>query len=82
MAGLSTLVILGGWPEIWTLCTIRKYVVLAFLEEPAIVFPLMITHISPSWALGLSSTCQLGSGSLGGFSPPLTNRCNFPCLMM
>ena len=56
MAGLSNLVILGDRSEIWTLCTIRKYIFLAFLEEPAIIFPPMITLISPSKALGLFLT--------------------------
>ena len=44
------------------------------------MFPPTIILISPSNALGLSSDRQLGLGSLGGFSPPLTNRCNFPIL--
>ena len=74
MVGLSTLVILGDRLEIWTLCTIHKYVFLAFLEELAIVFPYTITLISPSGALGLTLTYQLGSESVGGFSLPLTNR--------
>ena len=78
MAGLLTLVALEGRLEIWILCTIRKYVFLAFLN---IVFPLMITLISPSRALDLSSACQLGSRSLERFFPPLTNRYKFPCLM-
>ena len=81
MAGLSTLVALGGRPKIWTLYTIRKYVFLTFLEEPASLLSPTITFISSSRALGLSSTRQLGSGSLGWFSLPLTNRCSFPCLM-
>ena len=81
MTGLSTLVAFGGHPEIWTLCTIRKYVFLAFLNDPAIVFPSTIILISPSSALGLSSTRQLGLRSLDGFSLLLTNRCNFPYLI-
>ena len=48
MAGLSTLVALGGRPEIWTLYTICKYIFLAFLEDPAIMFPPTITFISLS----------------------------------
>lgn len=48
MAGPSTLVALGGHLEIWTLCTIFKYIFLAFLEDPAIVFPPTITFISLS----------------------------------
>ena len=54
MAGLLIVVALRGRPEIWTLCIIRKYVFLAFLDDLAIVFPLMITLISSSGALGLS----------------------------
>ena len=56
MAGLSTLVNLSGRPEIWMLCTILKYVFLAFLDEPANALPPTITFISPSGAFGLSST--------------------------
>ena len=63
------------------LCTMRKYIFLAFLDDPTIVLPPIITLISPSGALGLSSACQLGSRSLGRFSPFLTNRYNFPYLM-
>ena len=81
MAGLLILVALRGRPEIWTLCTIRKYVFLAFLDDVAIVFPPMITLISSSGALGLSLARWLGLGSVGGISPPLINHCNFPCLM-
>lgn len=73
MAGLSTLVTLGGHPKIYTLCTICKYVFLAFLEDLAIVFPPTITRILPSGALGLFSARRLGSGSLGRFSLPLIN---------
>lgn len=39
MAGLSTLVTLSGRPEIWMLCTILKYVFLAFLDEPTNALP-------------------------------------------
>ena len=46
MTGLSTLIALGGRPEIWTLYTICKYVFLAFLDDPAIVLPPTITHLS------------------------------------
>ena len=81
MAGLSTLVALGGRPKIWTLYTIRKYVFLTFLEEPASLLSLTIPLISSSKAFGLSSTRRLGLGSLGWFSLPLTNCCSFPCLM-
>ena len=81
MVGLSTLVALGGHPENWTLCTIRKYVFLAFFDDPAIVFLPMITLISPSGALGLSLAYRLGSGSFGRFSPPLMNHYNLPYLM-
>ena len=81
MTGLSTLIALGGRPEIWTLYTICKYVFLAFLDDPAIVLPPTITLISLSVALGFSSARRLCSGSFGGFSPFLTNRYNFPCLM-
>lgn len=59
----------------------HKYVFLAFLDDPTMVLLPIITLISLSGALSLSSTGQLGSGSLGGFSPFLTNRYNFPCLM-
>ena len=81
MVGLSTFIAFGGHLEIWMLCSIRKYVFLAFLDDLAIVFPPTITLISLSGALSLSSACRLGSGSLGGFAPPLINCCNFPYLM-
>ena len=81
MVKLSTLVALGGHSKIWTLYTIRKYVFFGFLDDLAIVFPPTITLISLSEALGLSSFRQFGSRSLGGFSPPLTNRFDFPYLM-
>ena len=55
MARLSILVALSGRLEIWTLCTIHKYVFLAFLEDHTIMFPPTITLISLSGALGLSS---------------------------
>lgn len=81
MAELLTFVILGNQPEIWTLFTIHKYFFLAFLKEPAIALPPTITLISPSGALGRSSTYQLSSRSLGGFSSPLTNLRSFSSLI-
>ena len=80
----SILVSLSKRPTSWTFYTIRRSVFLAFLEDPIIVLPPTITLISPSGALGCSSTCRFSSWSLGGFSPILsrpTNHCNFPCLM-
>lgn len=56
--GVVTLVAFGDSLEIWMLCTIRKYIFLAFLEYSAIVFPFTITMISLSEALGLSSACR------------------------
>ena len=46
MAGLSSLVALGGHLEIWMLCTMHKYIFMAFLDDPAIVLPPTITHLS------------------------------------
>lgn len=71
----------GGHLEIWTLCTIRKYVFLNVLKDPAIMFPPTNTLIPPSVALGLFSARRLGSMSFGILSPLLTNCYNFPCLM-
>ena len=70
MVGLSTLVTLGSHPEIWTLCTIHKYVFHAFLEDPAIVFPHTITLISLGGALGLFSARWLVQGPLVGLLRP------------
>ena len=63
MAGLSSLVTLGGRLKIWTLRTICKYVFLAFLDDLAMALPLTITLISQvglwafpwlvDWARGL-----------------------------
>ena len=80
----STRVSLGEQPVSWIFCTIRRQVFLAFLEDPIIMLPPMITFISPSGALARTPTCQFDSQSLGGFSlvlSHLTNCCNFPCLM-
>ena len=43
MARLLSLVALGGYLEIWTLYTMRRYVFLAFLDVPTIVLPPTIT---------------------------------------
>ena len=57
MVRLSTLVTLGSRPEIWTLCTIHKYIFHAFLKDPAIVFSPTITLLSEwcFWSLFGSS---------------------------
>ena len=70
MVGLSTLVALGGRPEICMLFTIRKYVFLTFLDDHAIVFPPTITLISPSGALSLSSLVGWARGPLASFHHP------------
>ena len=57
MVRLSTLVTLGSRLEIWTLCTIHKYIFHAFLKDPAIVFSPTITLLSEwcFWSLFSSS---------------------------
>ena len=70
MVGLSTLVILGNRPEIWTLCTICKYVFLSFLEALAIVLPPIITLISPSGALDPSVEFGVPWRVLSAFDKP------------
>lgn len=69
MAGLSILVALGGRPKFWMLCTILKYVFLAFLDDPTIVFPPMITLVSLSGALFVQLINWVW-GPLAGFHHP------------
>ena len=67
---LSTLVILGSHPEIWTLCTIRKYIFLVLLEELAIIFPFMTTLISQAGPLVFLRLVGWVRGPLAGSLRP------------
>ena len=81
MVGLSTLVIFGSRLEIWTLCSVHKYVFLAFLEELAIMLPPCVHSYLSKRSLRCFLVRWFSSGSLSWFFLPLTNCCGFPCLM-